>query len=74
MRHLTEHPYALHANTTEKGIRMDKIFNLAVIVAGLRKDSINRKVANALIELAPVELRGLSDQDGAARLCRFQRM
>jgi len=32
---------------------MDKIRNVAVIVGSLRKDSINRKVANALAELAP---------------------
>ena len=36
---------------------MDKIRNVAVIVGSLRKDSINRKVANALRELAPVELK-----------------
>lgn len=35
---------------------MDKICNVAVLVGSLRKDSINRKVAGALIELAP---RGL---------------
>ena len=32
---------------------MPKIHDVAVIVGSLRKDSINRKVANALAELAP---------------------
>ncbi len=32
---------------------MDKTRNVAVIVGSLRKDSINRKVANALVELRP---------------------
>jgi chromate reductase len=36
---------------------MDKIRNVAVIVGSLRKDSINRKVANALAELAPAGLK-----------------
>lgn len=36
---------------------MDKIRNVAVLVGSLRKDSINRKVANALIELAPEGLK-----------------
>lgn len=36
---------------------MDRIYDVAVIVGSLRKDSINRKVANALIELAPASLR-----------------
>ena len=36
---------------------MDKTRDVAVIVGSLRKDSINRKVANALAELAPQELR-----------------
>ena len=35
---------------------MDSIYDVAVIVGSLRKDSINRKVANALIELAPATL------------------
>src|SRR5258708_40370279 len=35
---------------------MDKIRDVAVIVGSLRKDSINRKVANALAELAPASL------------------
>jgi chromate reductase len=36
---------------------MDKIRDVAVIVGSLRKDSINRKVANALAELAPAGLK-----------------
>jgi chromate reductase len=36
---------------------MDKTRNVAVIVGSLRKDSINRKVANALAELAPAALK-----------------
>ena len=36
---------------------MDKMFNVAVIVGSLRKNSINRKVANAVGELAPAELK-----------------
>ena len=36
---------------------MAKIRDVAVIVGSLRKDSINRKVANALVELAPAALR-----------------
>lgn len=36
---------------------MDKIRNVAVIVGSLRKDSINCKVANALVELAPERLK-----------------
>ncbi|WP_297451163.1 NAD(P)H-dependent oxidoreductase [Ferrovum sp.] len=36
---------------------MDKMRNIAVIVGSLRKDSINRKVANVLIELAPAGLK-----------------
>ncbi len=36
---------------------MNKTYNVAVIVGSLRKDSINRKVANALIELAPSGLK-----------------
>lgn len=52
---------------------MDKPRDVAVIVGSLRKDSINRKVANALAELAPaglklgiVEIRQLQiyNQDG----------
>jgi len=36
---------------------MDKTRDVAVIVGSLRRDSINRKVANALVELAPAELK-----------------
>ena len=36
---------------------MSQIYNVAVLVGSLRKDSINRKVANALIELAPPSLK-----------------
>ncbi len=36
---------------------MDKTHNVAVVVGSLRKDSINRKVANALIDLAPASLK-----------------
>lgn len=36
---------------------MEKTYNVAVIVGGLRKGSINREVANALIDLAPAALR-----------------
>jgi chromate reductase, NAD(P)H dehydrogenase (quinone) len=36
---------------------MNKICDVAVIVGSLRKDSINRKVANALVELAPAALK-----------------
>jgi len=36
---------------------MDKVRDVAIIVGSLRKGSINRKVANALIELAPEGLR-----------------
>jgi chromate reductase len=36
---------------------MDNVRNVAVIVGSLRKDSINRKVANALAELAPAALK-----------------
>src|SRR3974390_138502 len=36
---------------------MDKTRNVAVLVGSLRKDSINRKVANALAELAPKGLK-----------------
>jgi chromate reductase, NAD(P)H dehydrogenase (quinone) len=37
--------------------KMDKIRDVAAIVGSLRKDSINRKVANALAELAPSGLK-----------------
>ena len=36
---------------------MDKTRDIAVLVGSLRKDSINRKVANALAELAPPALK-----------------
>jgi len=36
---------------------MDKIHDVAVIVGSLRKDSINRKVAHALAEVAPQGLK-----------------
>ncbi|WP_297462846.1 NADPH-dependent FMN reductase [Ferrovum sp.] len=36
---------------------MDKMRNIAVIVGSLRKESINRKVANVLTELAPEGLK-----------------
>lgn len=36
---------------------MDKIRDVVVIVGSLRKDSINRKVANAVIEIAPAGLK-----------------
>src|SRR5437660_253420 len=36
---------------------MDKILDVAVLVGSLRKDSINKKVANALVELAPAALK-----------------
>src|SRR5208283_891907 len=40
-----------------EGNKMAKIHDVAVIVGSLRKDSINRKVANALLELAPAALK-----------------
>jgi chromate reductase, NAD(P)H dehydrogenase (quinone) len=36
---------------------MDRTRDVAVMVGSLRKDSINRKVANALAELAPASLK-----------------
>lgn len=36
---------------------MPSPYNVAVLVGSLRMDSINRKVAHALIELAPPSLR-----------------
>ena len=36
---------------------MDKTYDVAVLVGSLRKDSINRKVANALAEVAPASLK-----------------
>jgi chromate reductase len=55
---------------------MSQLYNVAVVVGSLRKDSVNRKVASALIELAPpslklgfVEIGGLSlyNQDDDAK-------
>jgi chromate reductase len=37
--------------------KMNKIYDVAVIVGSLRKGSINRQVANALAELAPASLK-----------------
>lgn len=36
---------------------MDKIHDVAVLVGSLRRDSINRRVANALSEVAPAGLK-----------------
>jgi len=36
---------------------MSNVYTIAVLVGSLRKDSINRKVARALVELAPANLR-----------------
>src|SRR5262249_5062791 len=36
--------------------RMSRVYQIAVLVGSLRKDSINRKVAKALIEVAPSSL------------------
>lgn len=36
---------------------MSKVYNVAVMVGSLRKDSIHRKLAKALIELAPASLK-----------------
>jgi chromate reductase len=36
---------------------MNKMYDVAVLVGSLRKDSINRKVANAILELAPANLK-----------------
>ena len=36
---------------------MENIRNVAALVGSLRRDSINRKVANALVELAPQSLK-----------------
>jgi len=44
---------------------MSKVYQVVVLIGSLRKDSINRKVANALIELAPpsikAEILGIGD-------------
>jgi NAD(P)H-dependent FMN reductase len=42
---------------SQKRHSMDKARDVAVILGSLRKDSINRKVANALAELAPATLK-----------------
>jgi chromate reductase len=44
-------------NRNKERYSMDKTRDVAVIVGSLRKDSINRKVANALAELAPAALK-----------------
>jgi chromate reductase, NAD(P)H dehydrogenase (quinone) len=56
-----------HRGAASKGYKMSQLYNVAVVVGSLRKDSLNRKVASALIELAPpslklgfVEIGGLS--------------
>src|SRR5438067_6328840 len=36
---------------------MSKVYDVAVLVGSIRRDSFNRKVANALKELAPPELK-----------------
>jgi len=36
---------------------MSKVYDVAVLVGSLRKDSINRKVANSLMEIAPSSLK-----------------
>jgi hypothetical protein len=36
---------------------MKPFYSVAVLIGNLRKDSINRKMAHALIELAPAELK-----------------
>src|SRR5213082_1971785 len=40
--------------------------NVAIIVGSLRKDSLNRKLANALIAIAPPELSMRIDSSGGA--------
>src|SRR4051794_1097126 len=36
---------------------MNKTYDVAVLVGSLRKDSINKKVANAIVDLAPASLK-----------------
>lgn len=36
---------------------MSTTYNIAIVVGSLRKDSLNRKLANALIKLAPASLK-----------------
>jgi chromate reductase len=43
--------------TDQSGYQMSKITDVAVIVGSLRKDSINLKVANAIVTLAPATLK-----------------
>jgi chromate reductase len=47
---------------------MSGVFKVAVLAGSLRKDSINRKVARALIELAPSSLRPAIVEIGALPL------
>jgi hypothetical protein len=54
--------------------RMNKTRDVAVIVGSLRKDSLNRKVANALVELAPpgltlsiIEIRSRRSEETGSR-------
>jgi chromate reductase len=52
-----ELPPRRQVNRNKERYSMDKTRDVAVIVGSLRKDSINRKVANALAELAPAALK-----------------
>jgi chromate reductase len=45
------------AAALQKGLSMNTTRDIAVIVGSLRKDSINRKIAHALSELAPDSLK-----------------
>ena len=36
---------------------MNKTYDVAMLVGNPRKDSINRKVANAIVELTPADLK-----------------
>ncbi len=36
---------------------MSKVYNVAVVVGSIRKDSLNRKLAHALIEAAPATIK-----------------
>jgi len=42
---------------TSEVAAMSKVYDVAVLVGSLRKDSINRKVANSLMEIAPSSLK-----------------
>src|SRR5215469_11982644 len=44
-------------NGCEERSTMDKVYDVAVLVGSLRKDSINRKLANALIGLPSPALK-----------------